>query len=131
MESLPKVVKPAGTRRLGYVNLEVDDAPQRSVYSSDNLQCDRQTPSCGQCIRAGRPCVGYRSELDLMFRNESEAVAGKAKAREKSKAKAKPSTPRNAPLPAPEPAGVASFDGEAARSSMFRNDENRDLSTLR
>lgn len=98
-----------------------------SGYSSDNLQCDRQTPSCGQCIRASRPCAGYRSELDLMFRNESEAVAGKAKAREKSKVKAKPPIAQSVPIPAPEPSDVVNFDLEAARSSMFRNDENRDL----
>lgn len=53
------------------------------------LQCDRATPSCGQCIRAHRDCPGYRNEVDLMFRNESESVIGKAKAREISKAKAK------------------------------------------
>ena len=33
-------------------------------------QCDRQTPSCSQCIRGQRICPGYRNELDLMFRNE-------------------------------------------------------------
>ncbi|KAE8452695.1 hypothetical protein EG329_013954 [Mollisiaceae sp. DMI_Dod_QoI] len=60
---------------------------------SVSFSCDRQTPSCGQCIRANRPCLGYRSELDLMFRNESDTVVGKAKAREKSKSKLKAVTP--------------------------------------
>ncbi|TVY71166.1 hypothetical protein LSUE1_G008388 [Lachnellula suecica] len=54
-------------------------------------RCDRLTPSCSQCTRAHRACPGYRDQLDLMFRNESEAVVGKAKAREKSKAKQKES----------------------------------------
>jgi len=56
---------------------------------SDIPQCDLATPSCSQCIRAHRECPGYRNEVDLMFRNESEAVIDKAKAREKSKAKSK------------------------------------------
>lgn len=52
-------------------------------------RCDRTTPSCSQCIRAHRECPGYRNEVDLMFRNESDAVIGKAKAREKFRTKAK------------------------------------------
>jgi hypothetical protein len=62
---------------------------QGIVKVSDISQCDRATPSCSQCIRAHRDCPGYRNEVDLMFRNESEAVIGKAKAREKNKAKSK------------------------------------------
>ncbi|KAG4432109.1 hypothetical protein IFR05_012408 [Cadophora sp. M221] len=41
-------------------------------------RCDRSTPSCSQCIRAHRTCPGYRNQLDLMFRNESDAVKVKA-----------------------------------------------------
>lgn len=98
--------------------------------ASDDLQCDRKTPSCGQCIRAGRPCAGYRSELDLMFRNESDAVAGKAKAREKSKTKVKPPTPRNDVSPAVELSDVVDLRWENPTPSMLQNDESRDQSML-
>ncbi|KAH6673305.1 hypothetical protein B0J14DRAFT_481483 [Halenospora varia] len=59
-------------------------------------RCDRLTPSCSQCVRAKRVCPGYRNQLDLMFRNESDAVIGKAKARAKAK---KAKTPSNAGTP--------------------------------
>lgn len=62
-----------------------------------------------------------------MFRNESDAVAGKAKARDKSKAKAKPPAPENPILPDTAPSDVVKFDWRDSRSSMFRDDENRDL----
>ncbi|CAG8960990.1 hypothetical protein HYFRA_00002529 [Hymenoscyphus fraxineus] len=42
-------------------------------------RCDRATPSCSQCLRADRKCPGYRNQLDLMFRNESQAVIVKSK----------------------------------------------------
>ncbi|RDW91853.1 hypothetical protein BP5796_01247 [Coleophoma crateriformis] len=52
-----------------------------------SVPCDRATPACTQCIRTKRKCPGYRDELDLLFRNESTAVIGKAKAKAaKSKA---------------------------------------------
>ncbi|KAG9228171.1 hypothetical protein BJ875DRAFT_259104 [Amylocarpus encephaloides] len=59
-------------------------------------RCDRNTPSCTQCIRAQRTCPGYRNQLDLMFRNESDAVIGKAKARDNPS-----STPRSTPSASP------------------------------
>jgi hypothetical protein len=93
----------------------------------NKLQCDRQTPSCGQCIRAGRPCAGYRSELDLMFRNESEAVAGKAKAREKAKTKVKQPVTQDVIPPAPESFDFTTLGLGVAASSIFHSDENRDI----
>ena len=56
----------------------------------DEIQCDRATPSCSQCLRAHRVCPGYRSQLDLMFRNESDAVKVKAvKSKEAPRSKSK------------------------------------------
>lgn len=43
------------------------------------LQCDQEIPICGQCLRAGRRCTGYRSDHDLLFRDESERVSIKCK----------------------------------------------------
>ncbi|KAK0101961.1 hypothetical protein ONS95_001230 [Cadophora gregata] len=62
-------------------------------------RCDKATPSCGQCIRAHRICPGYRSQLDLMFRNESDTVKVKAvKSKEVPRAKSK-SPEHSAPNP--------------------------------
>lgn len=45
----------------------------------DRYKCDLATPSCGQCRRAHRECA-YRSAQDLLFRNETKHVVGKAQA---------------------------------------------------
>lgn len=55
------------------------------------MQCDQQTPSCGQCIKIEKDCPGYRDMLSLSFRNESDAVI--------EKAKAKAAERRKSPLP--------------------------------
>ncbi|CAL5865914.1 uncharacterized protein PFLUO_LOCUS120 [Penicillium psychrofluorescens] len=34
-------------------------------------RCDRQSPHCGQCIRLGENCPGYRDEWDLVFRDQT------------------------------------------------------------
>ncbi|KAI1608211.1 hypothetical protein EDD37DRAFT_186185 [Exophiala viscosa] len=49
------------------------------------LKCDRKTPSCGQCRNASRSCPGYRNEVDLMFRDESERVQQKYEVTTRSK----------------------------------------------
>ncbi|KAM3071779.1 hypothetical protein ACMFMG_009639 [Clarireedia jacksonii] len=41
-------------------------------------KCDTLTPSCSQCIRAGRNCTGYRSESDMMFRDQTNHYAKKS-----------------------------------------------------
>jgi hypothetical protein len=45
------------------------------------LQCDTKRPSCSQCIRVQTTCYGYRDQLSLMFKNESDTVATKAQKR--------------------------------------------------
>ncbi|EUC29636.1 hypothetical protein COCCADRAFT_105996 [Bipolaris zeicola 26-R-13] len=37
-------------------------------------RCDKKQPACGQCIKAGRECSGYRNMVDLMFLDESSRV---------------------------------------------------------
>ena len=117
------------------------------MVHSDLSQCDRATPSCSQCIRARRDCPGYRNEVDLMFRNESESVIGKAKAREKSKARSKsrshspaiagPSRSKEEPRsPSSELSSLGSFqerdadffvESLAPRVSMYPTTEERAL----
>ncbi|KAH8694179.1 hypothetical protein BGW36DRAFT_430199 [Talaromyces proteolyticus] len=45
---------------------------------SRKIKCDQGRPACWQCTRMGRECSGYRDELSLMFRDESESVRRKA-----------------------------------------------------
>lgn len=54
-------------------------------------QCDQATP-CGQCVKAGRICPGYRNAVDLLFHDESAKV--------ERKSKGKPSRSAAAPTPA-------------------------------
>lgn len=41
-------------------------------------KCDLKTDSCGQCIRAGLKCSGYRNPNDLRIRDETNLVKEKA-----------------------------------------------------
>lgn len=45
----------------------------------EGIQCDQLIPSCGQCLKAGRNCCGYRNKIDLLFRNETDKVTAKAR----------------------------------------------------
>lgn len=46
---------------------------------SRKIRCDQIRPACSQCIKGNRVCPGYRDELSLMFRDESQQVVRKAK----------------------------------------------------
>ncbi|KAH7173066.1 hypothetical protein DER46DRAFT_551669 [Fusarium sp. MPI-SDFR-AT-0072] len=39
--------------------------------------CNLLSPRCSQCARAGLQCTGYRSQSDIRFRNETQAVIQK------------------------------------------------------
>jgi Fungal specific transcription factor domain len=58
-------------------------------------KCDQWRPGCGQCRNARQECPGYRTEIDLLFRNES------AKIIQKYKDNSEPQTPREMPPKAP------------------------------
>ncbi|KAL3418076.1 hypothetical protein PVAG01_09791 [Phlyctema vagabunda] len=52
------------------------------------IRCSQQPEGCSQCMRAKQICPGYRAQVDVMFRNESDNVIRKAKVRaEKTKFK--------------------------------------------
>ena len=38
------------------------------------IRCDKIPSGCSQCKHAGRDCPGYRSQIDLLFRDESDKV---------------------------------------------------------
>jgi len=48
---------------------------------SDRWQCDLSKPSCGQCNRSERQCAGYRDQIQLSFRDETQGVVEKAQRR--------------------------------------------------
>ncbi|KAJ6043304.1 uncharacterized protein N7446_001499 [Penicillium canescens] len=48
------------------------------------IRCDQSRPACSQCTRAKRDCPGYRDQLSLMFRDESQEVVRKAAGSKKS-----------------------------------------------
>lgn len=62
-------------------------AKSRSVFSHQKglalahlgNQCDQTRPACNRCVKSKRACPGYRDQLSLLFRDESQSVAKKAK----------------------------------------------------
>lgn len=42
-------------------------------------QCDETRPVCNQCIKSRRHCSGYRSDFDILHRDETQATAARAK----------------------------------------------------
>lgn len=46
---------------------------------SRKIRCDQVRPACSQCTKANRECPGYRDELSLLFRDESQQVMQRAK----------------------------------------------------
>ena len=58
---------------------------------SRKIRCDQTRPTCSQCAKANRVCPGYRDELSLMFRDESQMVVQKAKS---GSSRSKPRTSR-------------------------------------
>ncbi|KAF1953840.1 hypothetical protein CC80DRAFT_476676, partial [Byssothecium circinans] len=43
------------------------------------IKCDLKSPECGQCSRTKKICHGYRDALDMMFKDENEAVLKRTK----------------------------------------------------
>ncbi|KAF2423794.1 hypothetical protein EJ08DRAFT_595433 [Tothia fuscella] len=43
------------------------------------IKCDQLRPGCTQCSNISLHCPGYRNQLDLLFRDETETVVQKAK----------------------------------------------------
>ncbi|KAH8429773.1 Zn(II)2Cys6 transcription factor [Aspergillus melleus] len=51
---------------------------------SRKVRCDQTRPTCRECARLNLDCVGYRDELTLMFRDESESVKRKSRSSKSS-----------------------------------------------
>lgn len=44
---------------------------------TDISKCNQLRPRCSQCARAGLHCLGYRSTLDLHFKDQTATIASK------------------------------------------------------
>ncbi|RDK43167.1 C6 finger domain protein [Aspergillus phoenicis ATCC 13157] len=67
---------------------------------SRKIRCDQTRPTCSQCAKGNRVCPGYRDQLSLMFRDESQQVIRKARTgttarRAKSSRKTSPGSTTN------------------------------------
>ena len=63
----------------------------------NHQKCDLAKHARNQCLRAGKVCQDYRTEIDFLFRDETKAVARKAQ-RRKPKSTVDTSTPDVQPL---------------------------------
>ncbi|PYI04189.1 C6 finger domain protein [Aspergillus sclerotiicarbonarius CBS 121057] len=88
---------------------------------SRKIRCDQARPTCSQCAKGNRACSGYRDQLSLMFRDESQQVIRKARTGATAR-KAKPSRKKS-----PEN-GISPGDrGTAASSSAPVSSTTSDL----
>jgi hypothetical protein len=69
-------------------------SPNNNILrETDTKQCNEATPACGQCVRAGRQCSGYRDPLTLMFKDQNSRLSGESRSRTATGSRS-PSTPR-------------------------------------
>lgn len=84
---------------------------------SRKIRCDQAKPACSQCTKAHRECPGYRDQLSLMFRDESQQVVRKAKnsastTRRATKTSKRAVTVRAISTPSPTPSEKKASGGE-------------------
>lgn len=70
---------------------------------SRKIRCDQARPACSQCTKASRTCSGYRDQLSLMFRDESQQVVRKAKSNAPTRRAAKVSKRTSVHTSTPSP----------------------------
>ncbi|KAL2822317.1 hypothetical protein BDW59DRAFT_149472 [Aspergillus cavernicola] len=66
---------------------------------SRKIRCDQGRPTCSQCAKGNRACPGYRDELSLMFRDESQQVVRKAKTGSSGRRTKKAAPKKSPPVP--------------------------------
>ncbi|KGO67792.1 hypothetical protein PITC_048780 [Penicillium italicum] len=66
---------------------------------SRKIRCDQARPACWECTRTKRECLGYRDELSLMFRDETESVSRKARSSRSSSTTSTPSSSFSSRMP--------------------------------
>lgn len=66
---------------------------------SRKIRCDQARPTCWECTRTKRECLGYRDEMSLIFRDETKSVARKARSSHSSSAASSPSSSFSSRMP--------------------------------
>ncbi|PYI23862.1 C6 finger domain protein [Aspergillus violaceofuscus CBS 115571] len=99
---------------------------------SRKIRCDQARPTCSQCAKGNRVCPGYRDELSLMFRDESQQVVRKARtgtSARKTKPANKSGSSGRSEIPCGGSSGTTSSSPSAASGSSNIGDfsENTDL----
>ena len=79
---------------------------------SRKIRCDQTRPACGEC-------PGYRDELSLMFRDETESVARKARSSQSSSTASTPSSSLRHRIPPRSPRST--YLGQSSASSVATN----------
>ncbi|CZR59107.1 uncharacterized protein PAC_08999 [Phialocephala subalpina] len=82
------------------------------------IKCDRTAGGCINCEKRGYEFSGYRSEVDLKFRDESQQVARKSKDREAAKMEASAS---RSSLPGSSGASSASAEPSRRPSAVVKS----------
>ncbi|KAL4785874.1 hypothetical protein BJX76DRAFT_322938 [Aspergillus varians] len=91
---------------------------------SRKIRCDQGRPTCSQCAKGNRACPGYRDELSLMFRDESQQVVRKAKTGSSGRRpKKKPADPKKL-HPVPESHSSSSPDTSLAIGKASPSDQS-------
>ncbi|KAL3467490.1 hypothetical protein BJX64DRAFT_247846 [Aspergillus heterothallicus] len=86
---------------------------------SRKIRCDQGRPTCSQCAKGNRACPGYRDELSLMFRDESQQVVRKAKTGSSGRRNKKtaPASKKSSPPVPPESRGSSSTNSPVGSST--------------
>ncbi|PYI09595.1 hypothetical protein BO78DRAFT_437341 [Aspergillus sclerotiicarbonarius CBS 121057] len=68
------------------------------------LKCDQRRPGCTQCRNAGRVCTGYRADIDVNFRDHTNAVVQRYGGQKSPRASGSgpAHAPHQASIPAPD-----------------------------
>lgn len=72
-------------RRIKVVKVDCKDQVNTRLTVT-NLQCSGPNPPCLQCIRLDLACGGFRTDLDLMFVHQTDALSRKFKPQRAPKA---------------------------------------------
>ncbi|KAJ0425777.1 hypothetical protein BJY00DRAFT_158657 [Aspergillus carlsbadensis] len=96
---------------------------------SRKIRCDQGRPTCSQCAKGSRACPGYRDELSLMFRDESQQVVRKAKTGSSGRRNKKPAAAASAASKKSSPHGSNSTNSPIASSSSVGKESPSVVST--
>ncbi|KAJ5918223.1 hypothetical protein N7454_010598 [Penicillium verhagenii] len=95
-------------------------------------RCDKAVPECGQCLRTGQKCPGYRDPSSLIFRDESTQVISRARLKDSKRTSTATPTDHSVERTAPPQAQNHTFapDYHASRPSDVVDETMLDMSDV-